>query len=136
MPTTNIRAHPRRGTRGVRRHVRTRITVALTPHRWRGNPVLQRDFDAAKAAVGAEPSEPTMAFVDMDNPGIIFINEVPPSHERVFEENISGIISHETLHDVLQRYRLPEASERLDYQNYQQQISRGGMWPRARRRRR
>ena len=109
-----VRAHPRKGTRGVRRYRQARIRVGLTPRSW-------KEIRADKE---------TVAYTDPDNPGIVFINYIRPSEDLRFQRNASGIFSHETIHDTLDRMGESKASVQLDRMYGNRTLMRNGLWPR------
>ncbi len=95
-----VHAHFRKDKRGIPRSVRKhyrdqRLTLRLTPV---GDPWRKR--------------RDIRAYVDQDEPGVIYLNS-PPAHPYRIDE-VEPVISHETLHDVLLRQGEHLASDSLD----------------------
>ena len=97
MPTSDVRAHARRRTRGVREHER-RIGLRLY------RPRDKRDPLGHYLAFVRDPTD--RGDDDLDPDSIYLVN--PPQNQ------IAPILAHETIHMVLDRIGEPRASEQVD----------------------
>lgn len=114
-----MKAHARKRTRGVRRHLRstivpntTRFVPKVTIHRWGKNPytdaALRRATASAYTVLAGGPPSPEIEGLPTDT---IFLVQMPPRDVPI---SIEDVLAHEDLHQTLLHEEGRLAGTRLD----------------------
>lgn len=113
--STHVKAHLRRSSRGNFMGVRAYVRGAdrTLPYLNRGN-----RWEHTTVRKGGPNGEFVLAFTDVREPGRIYLNHLPEPNTVEYtmtpRQTPEKLISHETLHDVLNRIGEPQASFALD----------------------